>query len=541
MKQSTSLVGAIMPAVLALLAAGCDRGDGASNSRTEETPLRGGTAVLGSIADVDSWNEYLSRQTFAVNLLRRIYLRLAQEQGDVQEHPASYTPLLAESWERTDDGLTLTFRLRDALWSDGQPITASDVRFTWEAQTSPHVPWVGSPSKRHITNVEVVDERTARFHFDRSYPYQFEDAVEGGVVPVHVFGAVPFEQWPTHDWSTVSIASGPFVLEEHRAGEELVLRRNENYFDSRYPLLDRIVVRVVPDTSTLLTQLRAADIDYMENVPPDQAHALSRQPGISVIPFDYNVESIGWNGARQPFSNPVLRRALTQAIDRRALIEDLLFEYGRDSNGPLLSSWWSASHELEPWPYDPDAARATLGRLGYRAVDESGVASEKGRPLEFELLTNSGKRVRESMLVKIQEQLSRVGVKVTVRPVEMRTLGQQVVSGQFDGYLMGAVYSLRDLKSIFGSGFAPPDGANYVHYNSEEADALLAQLDEAEDWRAMRPVLDVLQWRIHEDQPYTFLYEGQRIVAHTARLHGVEIDVPADPLARLERYWVDAR
>ena len=110
-------------------------------------PTRGGTAVLGSITDVDAWNEYLSRQTFAVGLLRRIYLGLAQELGDASEHPPSYAPLLAESWEPSEDGLSLTFVLREASWSDGEPVDAGDVRFTWLAQTSEHVPWIAASRK----------------------------------------------------------------------------------------------------------------------------------------------------------------------------------------------------------------------------------------------------------------------------------------------------------------------------------------------------------------------------------------------------------
>jgi peptide/nickel transport system substrate-binding protein len=505
-------------------------------------PTRGGTAVLGSVTDVDAWNEYLSRQTFAVGLLRRVYLGLAQELGDSAQHPPTYAPLLAERWEWSDDGLELTFHLREASWSDGEPVDAGDVRYTWLAQTSEHVPWIGAASKRHIRDVEALGPRTVRFVFDRVYPQQLGDAVLGGIVPEHVFGAIPFEEWPTYDWSTVRVASGPFVLADHRPGESITLERNPRYHRPELPRLDRVVVRIVPDVTSLLTQLRSGEVDYVENLTPELAASLDKGGAIELVPFAYpNIEYIGWNGAEAPFDDPRVRRALTLAIDRQALVEDLLYDYGRVSGGPLLSSWWSADHDLEPLPYDPDQARTILAELGFEVRNADGGKGGGDRVLELDLLTNAGNRLRESMLVKVQEQLSRVGVVARVHPVEMRALGRSVVTSDFDGYLMGSVYSLQDLPSIFDSRQAPPDGANYVRYRSDEVDRLLEALDRAQRWEDTEPTLHELQRRIREDQPYTYLYESVRIAAHGPRLNGVEIDIPADPLARLEHYWVDTR
>ena len=123
-------------AVFVLFACACGGGGGSvAPPRADAAPQRGGTLVVGSTVDADAWNEYVSQQTFAQNLLRRVYARLAQEQGDASEHPPDFEPLLAASWSFSDDGLTLTFKLRDATWSDGTPLTAGDVRYTFAAQT----------------------------------------------------------------------------------------------------------------------------------------------------------------------------------------------------------------------------------------------------------------------------------------------------------------------------------------------------------------------------------------------------------------------
>ena len=523
----------VVVAALASVAA-CSGGDEPPAPPGAETPKAGGTLVIGSITDVDSWNEYISQQSFAHFLLRRIFLRLAEQKPGPLSHPDGYEPSLAESWEASEDGLALTFHLREASWSDGTPISAADVRFTWQAQTSEHVPWINAESKTRIRDVEVVDARTVRFHFDAVYPYQFIDAVEGGILPKHVFGEIPFERWKDHDWLSAKVGSGPFVPSSHRPGEQLELLRNPNYYRSGRPYLDRIVVRVVPDISNLITQLRSGEIDYLENIPHRDAQRLAADGKITVVPFDYaNYEFIGWNGAKAPFDNAEVRRALTMAIDRQALVDELMAGHAKIGAGPAPSTWWGADTSLQPLPYDPEAARSILRAKGYATSE-----GETGETLSITLLTNAGNRTREDALVKIQAHLAKVGVDVSIQPLEMRTMRGQVVSGDFDGYLGGWVFAGKiDLYGLFDSAAAPPNGMNVVSYANGEVDALFAQLAEADRWEAMPAILAEIQTRIAADQPYSFLYEAKRVAAHSSLVGGVRIDVPSDPLIHLADYW----
>jgi peptide/nickel transport system substrate-binding protein len=517
--------------VLVFLAGACG-GGGASAPppRVEAGPQRGGTLVIGSTVDADAWNEYVSQQTFAQNILRRVYARLAQEQGDTSEHPPSFAPLLAASWAFSGDGLTLTFKLNEAAWSDGTPLTAADVRFTYAAQTSPEVGWTGASFKEHIKDVQVVDPRTVSFRFDRAYPEMLADAVEGGILPEHVFSKIPFSAWRTHDWSQVNIGSGPFLLQSWRPGEEIVLVRNPRYLVPDRPLLDKVVVRIVPDVGNLETQLAAGTLDYVEGVPPQDAKRLAGTPGVTLSAFDNPMfDYVGWNGAKKPFDDPDVRRALTLAIDRKAIVDDLLYGYGRISTGPLLSTWWAADPTLAAYPYEPDEARRILEAKGYNA----------GHPLSFELTTNAGNRVREAVTLKIQEQLARIGVNVAPRSFEMKAFRERNVAGNYDAYVAGWRFNGKlDLASIFGSKAVPPAGSNVVAYRSPEADMLLAAIGEASDWTQAKAAYAKFARRIHEDQPYTFLYEGKKIAAFGPRVRGLRIDVPSDPLARLESCWI---
>jgi peptide/nickel transport system substrate-binding protein len=229
------------------------------------------------------------------------------------------------------------------------------------------------------------------------------------------------------------------------------------------------------------------------------------------------------------------------AIDRGALVDDLLYGFGEVSSGPWPSFRWGADPDIDPWPYDPDEARRRLAELGFRPA-EDGVLERDGARLAFTMTTNTGNRVRGDVLVKVQEQLRQVGVEVELLPMEMGAFVQKNVKGEFDAYVGGWVFTGKvELKTLFASDAAYPNGFNVVAYRSEDVDGMLERLDEADSYDTLEPILHGIQRRIHEDQPYTFLFEAERLAGLSRRLHGVRIDSPSDPLAFLENAWLSPR
>ncbi len=510
---------------------GC--GGGGSEAPQTETPRAGGTLVIGSPADVDGWNEYTTGDRLTFSILRRIYLPLAAPRSGGEGGPPELEPLLAESWSLSADGLELTFKLRDAEWSDGTPLRASDVEFTWRAQTSPDVGWNNASDKRFIESVRAVDDRTAVFRFSRTYPYPVADAAVGAIVPEHVFGRVPFAEWRTHDWSDVRVGSGPFLPESHRPAEELTLVRNPRYFREGRPYVDRVVVRIVPDATNLVTQAATGAVDFAEGLSPGDVRAVRDDTRVRARTYEPKYDFIGWNGRRDPFGDRRFRRAMTMALDRSALA-DALGGYGQVSAGPVVSASWEADPSLEPLDHDPARARELLGELGYRAGAD-GVLSRDGQPLRIRLITNSTNELRKAMLVRIQEQLGRIGVDVEVEALALGAVQRAVGSGNYDGWLGGWMFPGRvDFHLLFSSG----GGFNLTAYRSDETDRLIEEMDRAADWKAARPALYALQRLLRDDQPYTFLYETHRVALLGARVRGVTFPVPYDPLDRLEDFWL---
>jgi peptide/nickel transport system substrate-binding protein len=326
-----------------------------------------------------------------------------------------------------------------------------------------------------------------------------------------------------------AIASGPFLLQSHAPGQEIVLVRNPKVEPP--PLLDKVVIRVVPDVGSLLTQVLAGEIDYVEGIPPREAARVRGTTGVALRAFDYPmVDYLGWNEAKPPLDDPQVRRALTLAIDRQALVDELLAGFGKVAAGPLPSFLPGADASLAPLPYDPAESKRLLAAKGY---------GEGKKPLVLEAVTNLGNRVREEALVKIQAQLAKVGVQLTPRPLEMASLRTRVSAGDFEATLGGWRWAgTPDLVPLFGSDGRPPKGSNIVGYRSPEADAALALATSANDWKDAQAALAQVQQVLHRDQPCTFLWEAQRLAAVSRRLQGATPTVPSDPLRWLATAWI---
>ena len=497
---------------LLLLAAACARSE-----------LPTSTLVVASGRGFDGPNELVDPSPGQIEqeIRSALLLNLLQERPDYQQHPPTFAPELARSWRFSPDRLALTFRLRDdARWSDGTPITAEDVRFTWQAQTSPEVGWTAAYVKERIRDVEVVGPKTVRFHFTAVYPRQLLDANEGFVLPKHLWSRLPFARWgESADWFAQNLAvSGPFTIERSRPGEELVLARNPRYYRPGRPRLERLVFRVVPEEATRIQDLLAGNAHVVEGVPPDRVDEVEQDPEARVVALWARAYTfVVWNTRRPPFDDAAVRRALTQAIDREALVEALWGGHARVAVSPIPSSVWAHLHELEPWPYDPQAARRTLEERGFRDSDGDGILERGGKPFSFELSTLSTTQLRRDAVVLIQQQLRRAGIDARPAFQEPGTHVARLGEHDFEGALVSvAIDTGLDMRYAFHSG--PEGDSNWGRYANPELDRLLDRIAREPDPARALALYHEAQRLLHRDQPYTFLWEPRSLIGLAERL-----------------------
>jgi peptide/nickel transport system substrate-binding protein len=508
-----------------------------------QTPRRGGTVVTGWATEPAGVNELIAPSNVPTTELRNLlFLQLIQEQPDFERHPPTFAPELARSYEFSPDHKTLTFHLRDdVVWSDGVPVTAEDVRWTWQAQIHPDIAWDNSFMKAEITDVEVVGPHTVRFHFKRAYAKQLLDVNEAAIFPKHAWEKLPFAKWRQgSEWFKEHlVVSGPFTVAAWQPQQQVVLQRNERYFKKDYPRLDRLVWRVVPDQSALMTQLASGEIDFVAQVSSADATRIKADPDLELIPYWFArlTVGVGWNCVRQPFADPEVRRALTLAIDRQAIVDTLWKEYGKVAVSPISSQVWAHDRSLEPWPYDPDQAQRILAAKGWK--DGDGILERGGKPFSFEITSNAGNQQRNDAAVMIQEQLKRIGVDARPRVMEFNTMLAESDAGNFDATVVGlGLDTSLDLTGYFhSSSIGEAEAMNFMRYSNPEVDRLielsLSKLDIAE----ARPQLERLQQILHRDQPITFLWESQRLSVVNRRVRDVRPNVLFS-LFNVEEWWV---
>lgn len=511
------------------------------------TPRRGGSVVTGWIAEPGGVNEYITPASQVSRELQSvIFLHLTEEQPDFEKGPPTFKPSLAESYTWSADHKALTFHLREnAVWSDGVPVTADDVRWTWQAQIDKDVAWDSSFMKTGIRDVEAVDPHTVRFLFDRAYAKQMTDVNEGVILPKHVWGRLPFAKWrESSDWFKQNlVCDGPFTIVSWTPQQEIVLKRNERYYEKDRPYLDRVVMRIFSDASGALTQILSGEIDFFAQIPPSQAPRVKADPKLDLIAYWSNLYVfVTWNDRDPKLDDPEVRRALTLAIDRQAIVDTILGEYGRVAVSPILTSVWAHDRTIQPLPYDPAQARAILAAKGWKDSDGDGVLDRKGKPFAFELASNAGNQQRNDAAVMIQAQLGKVGIKATPRVVEFNSLIAQLNGGRFEAAILGlSLDTSLDLTGNFHSKAIPgadQEGSNFERYSNPEVDRLIDQIAAEPDLASARPALDQVQRILHRDQPLTMLWESQRLSPVNKRIHDARPNA-ARSLFNLQDWWVE--
>ncbi len=519
-------------AVVIVLGAGACSGD-------RQAARRGGTMIVGDISAYESLNPMYATDAHARDVYDLLFLSLLFENDDF----LTFRPRLARSWEFSEDRLALTFHLRDdVVWSDGVKFTARDVAATFRAQKNPDVLWSGRHLKEHIDSVQVIDDLTAVYHFSQAYPYQIMDANDGPILPAHMLEEtepsmirnIPVEDMPT---------DGPFKIESWVKGQSLTLVPNPLYYEKGKPYLDKVIFKIIPDQMTLITQLRAGEIDCMESIPYGEVENLRKaNPDLEIFAFQSRLyHYIGYNAINPHFSSPRVRRALTLAINRKLIIDNLCYGFAEECSSPFVPLIWAYDPDIKPLPFDPDEARRILSEEGYADSDGDGYLDKDGKIFEFELMTNQGNQTRADIQVMVQEELKEIGVKVNPVIIEWTVMLEHHKSGDFDALINAWRSGTKaDLAPIWSCEARRKGGYNRVNYCNPTVDSLNTLACSILDFEKARPLFNRAQKIIYEEQPYTFLYVPNALFALNRRIKGAKPD-PISVYHNLYEWWAGER
>lgn len=524
--------------IACLLAVGCSRrepsvGDGSATG----TPRRGGTVTIGLGSEPEALIPYANVSSRTSDVIAFLFVNLAETQPDL----SSYAPSLAKSWEWSPDSLRLTMHLRDDMtWSDGVPVTAEDVQFSFDVGRDSLVGWRSRHWKTAIQACDIVDAHTVRFRFDHVFPDQFRYAKEGFVIPKHLLAAVQRSTWKDAAFGRAPVGCGPFRLERWEPQQRLVLARNERFHEPGKPYLDRIVLEIVTDATNRGAQLRAGGLDLVDEMAPADAAALRDAQGkpdtrarLQVVrgrTYDY----LGYNLKDPRLADVRLREALTRAIDRDALVARTCRGFAERFEGPIvpLSPAYDSTRALTP--YDPAGARRLLQAAGWRDLDGDGWVERDGKRLELDVIVASDVQRRLDAMVLIQSDWKQVGVKANILPLERSTAIARCRSRDFtvNCGAWGAGLSVN-LQGVWGCSL---ESNNFISYCNPKLDSLNARAVRL-PLLAARPLWVEAQRLVVADHPYTWLYYLHDTIGIATRLQGMQIDARGVFL-NPEAWWV---
>ncbi len=500
--------------VLLILAVSCSETEDQKSSNV---------LVVGEISDFEALNPFGTTDAHARDIYNNIFLPLLDENPDL----LTFSPRLAESYEFSDDRRKLIFHLRkDVYWSDGVRFTSRDVTATFRAQVNPAVAWPSQHLKKHIDSVVAVDKWTVVYYFNEVYPYQVMDARDGPILPAHFLEKIDPAELPRVPVEEIP-SNGPFRVESWKKGQALTLVSYQDYYEEDKPYLDRVIFKVIPDQVTLITQLRSGEIDVMESIPPGEVADLEKNhPELRIFKFPTRAYGyIGWNAKNPLFKDIQVRRALTMAIDRQKIIDNVYYGYADECTSPFVPLIWAYNPNIEPIPFDPERAGKILADEGFSDSDGDGWLDRNGRKFEFELITNYGNQIRQDIQVMVQSMLKRVGIKVVPRALEWTVFLDRVKASSYDAMVNAwRVGTKADLAPIW-SCEARKDGYNRVNYCNTTVDSLNEKACSLLDFEKARPLFYRAQKIIYREQPYTFTYQGVALNAISRRLKNVRPDV----------------
>lgn len=457
--------------------------------------------VVGQIAEPKSLDPHAVTAVNDFRILMNVYDGLVQyKSGTLQVQPA-----LAESWKISDDGLNYTFKLRSGVkFHDGSDLDAEAVKFNFDRmldESHPHHDTGPFPLAfffSAVQQVDVIDPQTVQFTLDAPFaPFLSNLAYPTGLI-------VSPEAVKKHgkDFGRNPVGSGPFKFAEWESNSHVIVERNDGYWGDA-PALEAVVFRPITDANTRVAEMLSGGIDMMVEVPPDNLKEMANDPSFQIH------EQAGphlWflilNAKEGPFKDKRVRQAVNYAINKEAIVENILQGTAIVADGPTPPAFaWAHNEELTPYPYSPEKAKALIKEAGFENAELTFYVTEGG----------SGMLDPVAMGTSIQADLAKVGLNVKIETYEWNTFLGKVnpgLEGKADMAEMAWMTNDPDTLPFLALRTAAwPDkgGFNSGYYSNSEVDDLLEKARTSTDQNERAELYKKMQSIVYDDAPWAFI------------------------------------
>ncbi len=500
-----------------------------------DIPKYGDSIVVGSIGDASNLIPMLASDATSHQIAGLIYNGLVKYDRDL-----NLVGDLAESWDISEDGLTITFHLRKGvLWQDGKEFTAEDVLFGYRTIIDPKTPTAYAGDFLEVKNAEAVDPYTFRVVYKEPFAPALSSWTNLVVLPKHLLEGKDITK---SSLTRKPVGMGPFRLAKWNTQEKIVLVANPDYFEGR-PYLDRYIMRVIPDPATMFLELKSGGLDWM-GLSPIQYQRQTDTPFFKenfkkykYLSFSYTY--LGYNLKNPLFKDKRVRQAISYAIDKEEIIRGVLLGYGTVATGPYKPDAWYYNPNVRRYPFDPEKAKSLLAEAGWVDRDGDGWLDRDGRRFSFTVITNQGNSLRDKTAQIIQFRLKKIGIEMKIRQIEWTAfINEFIDKRRFEAVILGWTLGQDpDIYDIWHSSKTGEKELNFIGYKNKEVDDLLIKGRRTFDRKERKKIYDRIQEILAEDQPYTFLYVPMALPVIHKRFKGID-PAPAGITHNFIRWWV---
>ncbi|MDO5416791.1 MAG: peptide ABC transporter substrate-binding protein [Lachnospiraceae bacterium] len=482
-------------------------------------PASGEKVITAAIST--AWDTMMPLNTtsnYTRMICDQIYDRLTQSKAD-----GTIEGRLAESWSVNEDSTAVTFKLHDnAVWSDGEPVTAADVVFSYQMYSDPKVE---AKSRYHLQYIAGVDnsgaelsEDSIEVKADDDYTVTFtlkesmfadtflQDIDTVFIIPKHIFEGKTAEEINAPDLWAKPVGSGPFIYDSEINGERMEFVKNPNYYLGA-PKIDRLILRVT-DAASMLAGLINGELDmigYGSILTDDWEMAQEQENLVTEAVPTTSYTTLIFN-TDKPYLNQEVRQALSMAINRQVLVDALLLGEGEAIVTPFCSASPYYNKDVEVW-YDPEKAKTMLQEAKF-PFDQT-----------LTYYISSGSSVTERTAALIAQDLQKVGVKVQIEQVDFPTLMNNMLDGKHDLGMIGSGGTMDPSESR--EMIHPDSSVNFCQLKDTELTDIIDKGNAELSFEARKPYFDEYQVKIRERSPMAYLYTKSSLTAYNKRVSGI--------------------
>ncbi|MBF0430388.1 MAG: hypothetical protein HQK83_03860 [Fibrobacteria bacterium] len=466
---------------------------------------KGGKIIYAELLLPDTYNPLTTTDNeTALRLSELIFESLVfiDHRGEVQGR-------LAEKWKVFNGNKRIVFTLRKGItWHNGSPFSADDVKFTYESIMNPlsDVPADRRKGLEVIKSVKVLSDNVIKFDFKNSVPEPEKRFLFKILSQKAHDGKAVISKLSRKD----PIGTGYFKFSRETKDKGVILKGWEKHYLGP-PNITDITMRYQPEVSLLVQSLILNAIDLMIEVPPQKITEIANTGKFTILPYNsLTFAFFGYN-----FNNPILRikevrQAITYALDRQKMVDDIYFGRGEVISGPFSPASWGYNPDVMPRAFDVNKAKALLKSVGIKDTDGDGIAEYHGKPIRLKLKIPlySGNEGGLSVCLRFQNHLKAIGFDIKLEHREIVKWKKEVKeSHDFDIVFAEWLFdNSSNIYSLFHSSENKAKGDNFISFNNRKVDSLLAVFSESINQEVRRRINYELHKILNEELPYTFLW-----------------------------------